>query len=376
MFAVVVVVLAGAVAGFWRWRAADAARRPADAPIAVQSVALVRQDLSTSESISGKLGYGTPRTLTGNREGTVTWLPRTGTKVTRGKQLLRVDDKPVPLFYGTIPLFRTISGRNTVGRDVRILADNLEALGYSIGYQPSPGERVAQSRSAPPASTKEKGKTVTEWVTVRKGEGVLTSPLIAAVKRWQADAGMPATGSVAVGDVLVLGGAVRVDSVAVQPGAPANGPLLAVTATDKVITVPLEVAQAGSIRRGAKVTVSLPDDKTVPGKVTAVGTAAAKPEEGGNTEQSPKVTVTVTVDDPRTVAGLDSADVEVLFAAETHENVLVAPIGALLALSEGGYAVQVRGGGLVRVETGMFAKGMVEISGAGLDAGIEVVTTS
>lgn len=55
---------------------------------------------------------------------------------------------------------------------------------------------------------------------------------------------------------------------------------------------------------------------------------------------------------------------------------LTAPVGALVALSEGGYAVQLAAGGLVAVKTGMFANGWVEISGAGLSAGTEVVTTS
>ena len=52
------------------------------------------------------------------------------------------------------------------------------------------------------------------------------------------------------------------------------------------------------------------------------------------------------------------------------------PVGALVALSEGGYAVQRADAGLVAVDTGMFAKGLVEITGAGLDEGMTVVTTS
>jgi hypothetical protein len=69
------------------------------------------------------------------------------------------------------------------------------------------------------------------------------------------------------------------------------------------------------------------------------------------------------------VAKLDSAAVQVDFVGKTHK-------GALLALSEGGYAVQVEGGGLIAVRIGMVAKGLVEITGAGLVDGTEVVTTS
>jgi hypothetical protein len=111
--------------------------------------------------------------------------------------------------------------------------------------------------------------------------------------------------------------------------------------------------------------------------VVAVGTALKTPDgDTGGPDAGPKLTVTVTIDKPATVAKLDSADVQVDFAAETHKGVLVAPVGALLALSEGGYAVQVEGGALVAVETGIFAKGLVEITGDGLAAGTRVVTTS
>jgi hypothetical protein len=96
----------------------------------------------------------------------------------------------------------------------------------------------------------------------------------------------------------------------------------------------------------------------------------------GAADATPKLTITITADKPATVAKLDSADVQVDFAAETHKGVLVAPVGALLALSEGGYAVQVEGGGLVAVETGIFTKGLVEVTGDGLRAGVRVVTTS
>jgi len=52
--------------------------------------------------------------------------------------------------------------------------------------------------------------------------------------------------------------------------------------------------------------------------------------------------------------------------------VLTVPVAALLALSEGGYGVQVVSGGtshIVAVQVGMFAGGRVEISGAGIDVG-------
>lgn len=82
------------------------------------------------------------------------------------------------------------------------------------------------------------------------------------------------------------------------------------------------------------------------------------------------------VRDTGPVRKLTSAPVQVAFTAESHKGVLAVPVGALLALSEGGYAVQLSGGRLIAVKTGLFAKGMVEVTGTGLTAGTKVVTTS
>ncbi|MET0425172.1 MAG: hypothetical protein ABW046_14905, partial [Actinoplanes sp.] len=259
-----VVVLAGAGTAYALTRPAGGEPQPVAAD-AVATAKLERRDLSTSKALAGSIGYGGARALAGHREATVTWLPQPGATIKRGKQLYRADDRPVPLFYGTMPLYRPVTGKGLVGRDVRIIANNLSALGYAIGRQPRIGEYVTRTPPAVP-------------VRVREGEGVLTAKLIDAIKRWQRDLALPETGAVAVGDVEVQTGAVRVDGVAVQPGAPADGPILSVTSTRKVITVAAELSETGSIERGARVTVTLPDEKTVPARVTSVGRALATAE--------------------------------------------------------------------------------------------------
>ncbi|MFY1685441.1 hypothetical protein ACN265_28370 [Micromonospora sp. WMMD730] len=374
-------------------------RAPATAggnpPVPVQTTTVVRTDLATTVSLTGTLGYGRAEPVKGGRSGTVTWLPPAGATVTRGKQLYRIDDRPVPLFYGGLPLYRDLAEPGTVGRDVRVVATNLKALGYEIGYQPVPGEKVSRpvkpATSAPPtgqqaAPEQDRGTSgqgaaaptptaaAPARVVVRKGEGVLTGSLMRAIKRWQQDAELPVTGRIAVGDVAVLPGAVRVDAVTALRGDPAETPLLTVTPTAKVITVQAEAAEAGTIQRGDRVTVTLPGDKTVDGTVSAVATAVTQDDNAGPTG-TPKRAVTVTVDDD--LKGIDAADVQVDLAGETREGVLAVPVGALVALSEGGYALQLADGGrFVAVTTGMFAKGMVEVSGDGITEDLTVVTAS
>ncbi|MFY1704905.1 efflux RND transporter periplasmic adaptor subunit [Micromonospora sp. WMMA1923] len=334
---------------------------------AAATAPIERRDLSTTRTLPGTIGFGATRPLAGHLAATVTWLPEAGVTIKRGGQLFRADDRPVVLFYGSMPLYRDIAGANLVGRDVRIVAENLAALGYATGRQPASGERVPS-----PAPT---GNATTGSETgprrVRDGEGVLTAALTAAIKRWQEDLGVPATGTIPVGHVEVASGAVRVDSVTGQPGSPANAPLLAVTAVRKVVTVGAELADAATVKRGDRVRVGLPDDRTVPGRVLSVGRALVAADNGPVTGPQ-LLTVTVAVDKPQTIADLDSGEVRVHFAGRTATDVLVAPVEALVALREGGYAVQTPGG-LVAVRTGMFADGWVEITGDGLTEGTELV---
>ncbi|MGI5451861.1 hypothetical protein ACQEWB_01480 [Streptomyces sp. CA-249302] len=353
---------------------------------------VTRSDLSNAQTLDGTLGYGRATTVKGGKAGLITWLPTTGTTVRRGRPLYRVDNVPVPVFYGSTPLYRTLDARGTSGPDVRTVADNLRELGYDIGVQPSVGTWVtpqpvtgataasvtaspAPASSGPPEAP---SPTSTAPVQVQHGDGVLTADLIAAIKRWQTATGMPSTGVLGVGDLTVLSGAVRVEGVQAQLADAADGALMTVTSTTKSVTVPVDPSDAGSMRRGDAVTVSLPDASTARGTIASIGTAVRTSDasSGDDTSGQPRLTVGITLRDTAAVRGLNSAPVQVKFTSETRKGVLTVPIGALMALREGGYAVQLPGGRLVAVKTGMFSKGLVEVSGDGIGAGTKVVTTS
>jgi hypothetical protein len=352
------VVLAAAVAGVavllgaatfvvidhGRGTAATAAPPPS-----VRTIAVRKTDLSNTQSFTGTLGFGAPQPLKGAGSGVVTKLPNTGEVAQRGKPLYSVDGKPVPVFFGDTPFFRKLDNPELKGPDIAVLADNLAALGYAVGARAKDRQQAA-----------------------------FTPALATALKKWQKKAGLDDTGTLDAGQVVVLPGPARVNSVTAQPGDPAAGPLLTWTSTAKVITAPVDAADAGAVKTGAAVTVVRPDGKEIPAKVTAVSTTVDNNSSSGQqgTGGPPKVTITLTPDDTQSVADLDSASVQVKIATETHEGVLAVPVGALLALREGGYAVQLPDGTLKPVKTGMFARDQVEISGPGITEGLGVVTTS
>lgn len=318
------------------------------APPSAQTVPVRRMDLSNGQSFGGTLGYGSPQTLKGTGSGVVTKLPVTGDVVAQGKGLYWVNDKPVPVFFGDTPLFRKLDGPTLKGADVAVVAQNLKALGYSVGTLPKDPQQTA-----------------------------FTPAIAAALKKWEKSVGLDDTGTIDVGQVVVVAGAMRVNSVIAQLGDSVAGDLLTLTSTQKVVTMPVDATEVGQIKTGAAVTIIRPDNKTVSAKVTAVSTTVdGGKDSGGQTQGPPKLNVTVTPDDPSTLADLDAASVQVQVTTSVHKGVLAVPVGALVALREGGYAVQTSDGKYKAVQTGMFANGMVEISGDGVDDGLKVVTTS
>jgi hypothetical protein len=87
------------------------------------------------------------------------------------------------------------------------------------------------------------------------------------------------------------------------------------------------------------------------------------------------IDVSIVLRSHRGVSRLDQAPVTVGIARETRRSVLAVPVTALVARPGGGYGVEVVRGGrrrIVAVETGLFANGLVEISGRGIREGTSV----
>jgi peptidoglycan hydrolase-like protein with peptidoglycan-binding domain len=340
------VVLCGAA---W-WTSARAGGQGGDqdrGEVATTTAAVTRRDLRATEAVDGTLGYGETRLLANQRQGTVTALPEEGSVVTRGRSLYRVDGKPVPLLYGRLPAWRALSVGVDDGPDVRQLEQSLVALGYD------PDRAVTVDSHF-------------TWATR------------AAVRRWQEALGLEETGSVQPGDAVWQPGPVRVASrkAAVGDSARPGSPVLEVTDTTRRVTIDLDASRQPYVHAGDRVDLELPGGRTTTGRVASVGKVATVPAGDGTGEGDPTVELVVSLDHPKATGRLDQAPVDASITTEVRKGVLAVPVSALLALAEGGYAVEVERDGhrqLVGVETGLFADGQVEVEGQGLRAGDRVV---
>lgn len=311
-----------------------------DAP-EVATAVVERTDLVEREELDGTLGYGDPEELSIRRPGTVTALPEPGAVVDRGGAVAEVDGLPVLLLIGTTPLWRTLDV-GAEGRDVQVLEENLVALGHATSGTLAVDEEF-------------------------------TSSTAAAVKRWQKVNGLDETGIVQPTDVVVRAGPVRVAARVASLGDDAGGPVLSVTGTERRTTIDLEASRQGLLAVGDAVQVVLPDGTVLDATVAAIGTVVTPGNDMEGTD--PTIEIDVALADPAAAGTLDEAPVEVAVVRSQAEGVLAVPVEALLALAEGGYAVErVTGGGteLVAVEAGAYADGRVEITGA-VAEGDEVV---
>lgn len=360
--AVLLVVAGGTGAGLLLTGRDASPSGPAPAPD-VATVSVVRGDLRQATQVTGELGYGAPVTVTGRGPGIVTWLPSAGLTVRRGEQLYRVDDSPVAVLYGDLPLYRTLTADPApperdedededrkggddpppdvpllTGNDVDLVATNLAALGLYGG--------------------------TTEDATYG-------SLLAGAVADWQEARGLEGTGVLEPGEVVVVAGAVRVDAVTAQVGADAAADVLTVTSTRRSIVLQASPDLARSLAPGRRVRVSLADGRRLRTRIVSIGGRATSDDESGG---PPTVAVVVEAARAGQLADAVLGPVTASITTAARKDVLQVPVTALLTLAGGGHAVERSDGTLVPVTLGMVADGLVEVTG--LEDGDTVVVAS
>jgi len=156
-----------------------------------------------------------------------------------------------------------------------------------------------------------------------------------------------------------------------------NADLDVVGLSNKIVRVFLPLDDEGLLAVGDPVTVELPDLSEVPGTVVFVPQAPTPTNYGSTAFE-----VLVEIDDPAAAAGLaefsDETSVDVILILDSVDDVMAIPVSALVALLEGGYAVEVDTAigepRLVAVEVGFFgSNNMIAVTSDGLQPGDRVV---
>jgi hypothetical protein len=381
--AVVIVVIAAAGAGYYELRQLhNNAPAPAANPDATALKPVTRQSLSEQTSVDGTLGYSGSYTIVvpsassgggsssgsgSSSGGTFTWLPADGQVVSQGQRLYSVENSPVVLLYGSVPVYRGLSEGMT-GTDVQQLNSDLVALGDASKADLDTSSDYFSSETA------------------------------IALEKLQSNLGLTQTGTVPVGQAVFQPSAVRVSGVAATLGTPVHpgAPVLTGTSDTRQAVAQVDPTQLPDVGMGAEVSITLPNNQTTPGVVTSIGTTASGSSSGSGSGSSgssgsssnssssspsaPAATVNVDIrlTDPAAAGRLDQAPITVKITTSTVNNVLAVPADALIS-EPSGYGVEVAGPNgtrrIVPVSLGLFddAAGLVQVSGTGLAAGQQVV---
>ena len=366
--------------------------------------------------------------------GTVTWVADPGTPLVEGDVLLRINDEPVVVLYGDTPAYRTMANLPTdiEGPDVLQLEEALVHMGFdpdeSItvdGVFTSATENLVEDweeslgvdvDGALPLGSVIfiAGPTIVTVVDVEVGDvigngqavlalageelmsggdilqleeslaalgygdgikvdGVFDQATTEAVASFQVALGVAVDGVIELGEVVFRSSAVRVsDRLTPVGGFVSNGgAVLAVAHSDIVVSLDIPAVDQNTLSAGDPVTIELPDGTLTPGLVDSVSSVATQSQNG------PVFEATVILTDPSVAGDLDEAPVDVFYVSDSVDDVMAVPVTALLALREGGYAVEIaRSDGttvLVSVEPDFFADGLVEVTSDQLQVGAQVV---
>lgn len=371
--AAVLVVITAAVGGVALWAGGDDPA-PAAATTDVPTATVKRGTLAQAKEVPGELAFGSARPITGNGDGLLTWLPSAGVTVRRGEQLYRVDDAPVTLFYGSLPLYRMLSDH---ALDAPPPDGGGEENGDGGGAGDGSDAGDGGDPPAPPPFTIPTGNDVDLVAQNLAALGFYDGPttdaryddaLASAVGDWQESIGVDDTGVLAPSDVVVTTGPVRVDGLTAQAGTTAAQEILTVTGIARVVLLRAPIQLARSLSPGKRITVTLPDGSRARTRITSIGTDAIADDNGGE----PTVAVRVRPVKATALKGVPLGPVTARVVTAAHRDVLSVPVGALVALSGGGYAVERPDHELVPVTVGMVAEGRVEVTGIEEDAEVVI----
>jgi multidrug efflux pump subunit AcrA (membrane-fusion protein) len=351
--AVAVAVTAGGVVALSTARPAT----PAGQEPPVNTAAVERGTLSNEISQAGTLTYrgrrdGSPYAVFNRAQGTYTELPESGDQVGCGGVLYRVNNEPVLLLCGLTPVYRSLS-EGASGPDVTELNANLVHLGYATRAQLAPSS------------------------------GHFSSATASALKKLQSKLGEGQTGSLHLGQAVFLPEPVRIATVTGELGALAQpgAPLLSATSDTLEVQLALDPSQQGKVKTGDRAQITLPDNRSVTGRVERLGRVAQVSAGQNAAAASATIPAYISLDHPAQAGRLDQAPVQVNITTKGVNDALNVPVTAIVGRPGGGLAVEVvHADGqreLVAVTLGLFdtAGGRVQVKGD-LHVGERVVVPS
>jgi hypothetical protein len=290
----------------------------------VERVEVVREDLTTDYDFTGQVSYGESWALPLELQGVVTASHPEGTIVDFGEKLIEVGGEPVFLAEGDIPMYRelALTGDHMEGEDVAQLQRFLLAAGFD-----------------------DDGRL--------EVDGDFGPSTLRAVKDWQEAVGLDETGRVDGSQIVFSPTQLRVESLA-RVGTAFE--ILEVTEAASTVTVAISSSERSQLPRGGEVSVELADGTTLTGTVADHERVVG---DDGSTSWRAVIDVDGTLDG-------DETSVLVYSTVVDATDVLIVPTSALLAVAEGGFAVEVVDGDdtrLVPVEVGKVVGARAEITG-------------
>jgi peptidoglycan hydrolase-like protein with peptidoglycan-binding domain len=322
------VLLVGLTAGVLWWANADAteADTTIDEIASPSTDTVTRRTLEQREEFAGSLGFGERFALPGQASGTVTWVPEEGTVIDPGEVLYEVDDRPTYWAEGLLPMYRPLA-QGSKGNDVEQLQLYLQAEGYLDESLEVDGKYGATTRNA--------------------------------VKAWQGDHGLEETGRIDAPQLLFLPyQAIRVAATP-RVGEFAQGSVLEVSLPILFVSVDVGARKKEVFEGRPTIEVETADGTRYSATVESV-TAQQSQDAFGEQRYRIRLELDGAVDQEPGEVTVEVVDV-------LAENVLTVPVRALVALVEGGYAVETtRPDGTTEyraVDIGEFADGWVQISG-------------
>ena len=281
--------------------AAESTSSESDATIQPERISVVEiRTLSSKQEHNADLGFGQPRSLLAQAQGTLTWVPEIGQQIKTGDVLWEIDRQPVIYMPGDLPMYRDLYKGVKKGDDILQLEEFLIAEGF--GPQGWEADNSFNARTR------------------------------AAVKAFQKERGMTQDGLLGPAKMVVGREPLRIETRANKGDSSTEGPVLTVTDASAVVTLAASSRQLASFQQNPDVLIVLGDGVELSAILDKVKATPA--DENGAFGYE----ITYMVDDIVS----DAQPVKVKLVQVLAADALTVPVDALIALAEGGYAVEMK----------------------------------